>query len=821
MRILCSYLFLMCCIGSASLYSNAPLEIEIASKDLALKNQQEFEEKLNSLISVAKSTLAKPLTENNKRYASQIHTQLSVLLDIYGHRYPIEPSLRKEIVNLLTKPSDTAPTKKESPIKATEVSIPALGLTYHPGFKLPFIKQSPGQILTQTQVYLQVPELRSRAYSLIRSLEQEHGTEAIAPYLSLIPDIIRQEVALKDYDVFYHGQHGDFAFLYDVIKEIQQWLAVRQETKHFEYLRTPGMFHLDQSLKEFLKATFSEDQSAFSQGSFDKTHQDLLLSVNLSLFGSSDASNESSFAYFVAGYNAYTSSTRPLLEKLFDHFDFKKSYLDELLALSEKFRKGAEKGNLLQIFMPRDKVNDLVYLSGGFGGLPVGVKPSYFHPLDFPRYAQAHPIKVKDDAGKIRTYNLKTMDTRTYLDFYRSNPQAINPDDMDVIQGRILLNNDFLTYSREGIKIYSYNFITINHVEQYKKEFKRIISRMMLDWLTSPTDTFLKERYHIVQKAFKKYTPASKVGITITPKQENKHPLVNEQQQARDFWKKYFALQKARRKKFQTPIPSRRPYAKGEKDVMTVRWALDQFLTASDKRERLDAYNALRELFNLELAVAPIEIDTEWVSNENRQSLIQIMKNNLALNESSVEKKVYLLNSIFEPECFGEDYLHLFKSTSERSTILDEMRLIAYNELRSMLHQSTALSTNDIDEAWLDHQDTTLFKYIVNTHLVQSLNTSPKQQYFLTALALGDVYPLSHLLENSTYDLCFSEEREERIRFNAYNLLRQMLNLAVAPSPFHMDKTWLENIHGKLNDVFHSTKKGRQFLDSLTESFFG
>ncbi len=98
------------------------------------------------------------------------------------------------------------------------------------------------------------------------------------------------------------------------------------------------------------------------------------------------------------------------------------------------------------------------------------------------------------------------MDAKAYLDLYRRHPQAIDPEDMDMIQGRILLNTDFLIASPQGPKIYCYNFITNSDPEQYKKELKRIISRMMLEWFTSPTSKFFQERYKIAHAALTKYS---------------------------------------------------------------------------------------------------------------------------------------------------------------------------------------------------------------------------------------------------------------------------------------------------------------------------
>ncbi len=201
-----------------------------------------------------------------------MHTRLSILYDVYGHRFPLQPALRKQIDDMLSQLSLAIGVGNLQPMSVSEVSLKPVKQL---GLRLPVISQKSGEVLTQTQAYLSMASTRLLADRLIKKLEKEYGIEHVAQYLGIIPNLIRQELALKDHYVFYHGQRGDFVLLYEIIKEIEQWLAMSEKDTAFQHLRVPSMLPIQQSVTEFLKATVKEDVTGREKETFDLTYKGL------------------------------------------------------------------------------------------------------------------------------------------------------------------------------------------------------------------------------------------------------------------------------------------------------------------------------------------------------------------------------------------------------------------------------------------------------------------------------------------------------------------------------------------------------------------
>lgn len=304
---------------------------------------------------------------------------------------------------------------------------------------------------TQTEAYLSKPALRQDVIAL-------YGKE-IVKLPKLITRIIGQEQKFKDYYVFYHGQMRDFIVLYDVIKEIQSWFNDKKNIPEFEYVRFPE--GQNKELNEYLLLGKLMD---------DTTPEMIrhLLSVNLSLFGSTGQQGSATFSYFLESRNM--KPPKDLLHEIFTKLGLDTSYIPRILDTLELIKSPT--GNLLQIFIPGDKVNMYTYLSVAFG-TPLAASKLYTN-LDL--------IKITDTSGKIQTYNPAELDVKTYLDIYKNHPEAVSDRDMDLIQGRINITEDFLLNPRSGVKIFRYNTVPPEKLLEYQEKLRAIIKEVMEDW---------------------------------------------------------------------------------------------------------------------------------------------------------------------------------------------------------------------------------------------------------------------------------------------------------------------------------------------------
>jgi hypothetical protein len=155
------------------------------------------------------------------------------------------------------------------------------------------------------------------------------------------------------------------------------------------------------------------------------------------------------------------------VENLLDSTELDGSYLERFEKLYRAFmnlkREPPMSGNLLQIFIPKDKVNDYLYLSTAYG-IPL------------------KKFKMRDEEGKEVIYKINSKGAAEMIEAFRNNPSAFDPLELDSIQGRLLLTNLFLLNPASGVKVYSYNTIQPEELARYKNELKKLVQEIMSKW---------------------------------------------------------------------------------------------------------------------------------------------------------------------------------------------------------------------------------------------------------------------------------------------------------------------------------------------------
>lgn len=289
---------------------------------------------------------------------------------------------------------------------------------------------------------------------------------------------------------FYHAQTSDFRIIQDTYKKLYEILAIKAQIKNFTFLRfRDPIFEKYDNIGDLLKDELR------NKGLIDDNNKEVrtnILSVNLSPFGNVGTPGEATFYYFLHGVSHMDPSW--LLEDFFNKVGLGNKYLDDFRELGKSIQ--TKEGSLFQIFIPKKKVDQICYLAWRhgvpydtkiikdlFGGIFAkndtvteelqAINKAYEAGIKvFSRYLDRLIKKINE--GKFRISKI--------LDTYRTDPRKIN--DLNTIQGRLLLSNNMLLNPDSGITIYRYTTIPENKMIEYEKELSKLIDKIVLDWLT-------------------------------------------------------------------------------------------------------------------------------------------------------------------------------------------------------------------------------------------------------------------------------------------------------------------------------------------------
>lgn len=263
--------------------------------------------------------------------------------------------------------------------------------------------------------------------------------------LSSLEKIVAQEkINEQAYYIFYHSQVARLGVIQDFLKELHQLIHM-EKIYDFVFLRNPYELPLKEHASNFLDKT---DFDTTSDSDMDVRRR--LLSVNLALFGNITAVSclECSIDFFFRNTNISAPQPFALLKKIFQDLGLDVESFTQLVQLADDLE--SKHGVLLQIFVPKDKIDECAYLSKPFGR-PVDkpILPDYFDRVK-KRHTRLGPI----------------------LDYYKSHPEKIK--DLDRLQARILLDRNMMLNPKSGIKIIRYGALPAKINQEYKQKVKKI-----------------------------------------------------------------------------------------------------------------------------------------------------------------------------------------------------------------------------------------------------------------------------------------------------------------------------------------------------------
>lgn len=302
-----------------------------------------------------------------------------------------------------------------------------------------------------------------------------------ANYKELYDKAIEREHELcGTHYVFYHGQNSVFRVFQDFLKELYTLVNIDAPLQEFEFLR---MWH--KAEKTFKSQEFIDKEEYWSLGSaywndHRSDHVKNMLCVNLSLLGG--LTGERTFDYFLGSTSISLARIDTLMQDLFDDFGLDRKYLLDLYAVNKAFVTPT--GNLLQIFIPKEKVDDYVYLS---------------HPFGTP-----HRTKIIDaifDAKKVRHTKIAPI-----LDAYYKGATPITI--FDPLQARILLSQDCMLNPNSGVKIFRYTKASDAEIQKYKDQVKALANKVFADAFEKGT---FKNIFNTPLHRLLKYVPKTAV----------------------------------------------------------------------------------------------------------------------------------------------------------------------------------------------------------------------------------------------------------------------------------------------------------------------
>ncbi|HEV2601735.1 MAG TPA: ankyrin repeat domain-containing protein [Candidatus Babeliales bacterium] len=301
---------------------------------------------------------------------------------------------------------------------------------------------------------------------------------------TIIRQMLENEERYQDtHFVFYHAQNQENRIVVELLRSLYAWEFKKQLRSDFEFLRlwSEGSDYKD--VNSYLDS-FGVPISGFNDHRSEV--RAVLLAVNPALFGNFELGGECTFKYFLDNYSI-TDVVRTTLENICKKYDLNESFIQDLLGINENYK--SKTGDIVQIFIPKDLVDDYAYLCRA-GGHPQGTEL-----LD----KNSKPIK-KDNKGSSLYDDTRMRYTKchTILAMLQNDKDAIR--DAKNIQLRLffskkgpLLNPDL------GAKIFRFTTLSSEQLRNYKALVKNLAKKMLPEKAELATTSY--EEFTAKQKA--------------------------------------------------------------------------------------------------------------------------------------------------------------------------------------------------------------------------------------------------------------------------------------------------------------------------------
>ncbi|HEV2601533.1 MAG TPA: ankyrin repeat domain-containing protein [Candidatus Babeliales bacterium] len=288
---------------------------------------------------------------------------------------------------------------------------------------------------------------------------------------TIIKKMLENEERYKDtHFVFYHAQQTENRIIAEFLRHLYEFIHHEPLRSDFEFLRSwqNGSDYPD--INSYLDSFGIPNPFTLGLGCLNDNSPDIravLLSVNPVLFGNFNWAGECTWHYFL--YNqSIANFIRTSLENIFTRYGFQQNFIDDFFKIHNQFP--CQTGDIIQIFIPKDEVDDHTYISQAWGA------PQSEHILNSDR----QPIEDGYDTERKRYIKSKPI-----LDIIQNNTQLL--EDSKAIQLRLFFsNNGPLLNPDRGAKMFRFTTLNPNQLKNYKHLIKKISKKIF------KTDSYIR-----------------------------------------------------------------------------------------------------------------------------------------------------------------------------------------------------------------------------------------------------------------------------------------------------------------------------------------
>ncbi|HEV2601500.1 MAG TPA: ankyrin repeat domain-containing protein [Candidatus Babeliales bacterium] len=325
-----------------------------------------------------------------------------------------------------------------------------------------------GQVQAKKSTPIIVPQDTAALTSYLRGycgVVQGLWQKSFVQYEKMLEEMLYNEELYKDdYFVFYHAQQQENRVLVEFVRNLYAFIYKKPLREDFEYFR----FWVDGSDYKDINSYLDSFgiPNPFSVGG--RTLNDLspairavLLSVNPILFNNFDNEGSCTWDYFLRN-RSLENFIKVALEKFFRTYGLQEKFIEQLLAINEQFP--APTGDLLQIFVPKELVNDCAYICHVYG------IPQKEYIVDI-----AGKSLGLSDYDSVRQRYIKCS---VILELMQT--QADRIKDIQSIQVRLFISKygPFLNPDM-GVKIIRFSSLDQKQLQNYKAAVKGVTERMV------------------------------------------------------------------------------------------------------------------------------------------------------------------------------------------------------------------------------------------------------------------------------------------------------------------------------------------------------
>lgn len=265
----------------------------------------------------------------------------------------------------------------------------------------------------------------------------------------MIEKMLENEERYKEtHVVFYHGQKGDNRIVVEFLRNVYEWKKKKPLPADFEYLRFWKDGARCPDVNGYLNSFFR------SVSDHREDVRAVLLAVNPVLFGNFEDPGECTWDYFLSNRSIGWFSESSLKD-IFKKEYFNQKFIKKFIDINKKFR--SETGDIVQIFIPKNAVNDCAYFSapGGAPALEEGI-------VDGRRRIAENDYDVN---------RKRYVRSRTLLELLQNKKNTLRH--VEGMQLRLLFSKTGPLLNPDmGAKMFRFTSLAPEQLQEYKKQVK-------------------------------------------------------------------------------------------------------------------------------------------------------------------------------------------------------------------------------------------------------------------------------------------------------------------------------------------------------------